>query len=85
MKYYGGVERFRPERRHEGGQRPGGPDAGGERCAINAINVGLEAEAAQTMLKYRHHPLFNGKNGYYLGALDAVIRHMRTLRGAGKW
>ena len=50
----------------------------GERCAINAINAGLEAEAASTMLRFRHRPLFNGKNGYFLGAVDAVIRHMRT-------
>ncbi len=50
----------------------------GERCAINAVNAGLEAEAAGTMLRFRHHPLFNGKNGYLIGALDAVLRHMRT-------
>ncbi|MGI6696946.1 MAG: diacylglycerol/lipid kinase family protein [Christensenellales bacterium] len=50
----------------------------GERCAINAVNAGLEAEAAGTMLRHRHRHLFNGKNGYLLGAVDAVIRHMRT-------
>lgn len=79
VKYYGGVERFLDlNAQMKAGSVPVDLMQVGERCAINAINVGLEAEAAQTMLKYRHHPLFNGKNGYYLGALDAVIRHMRT-------
>lgn len=50
----------------------------GERCAINAVNVGLEAEAAATMLRHRHERFLNGKSGYLLGAVDAVIRHMHT-------
>lgn len=49
----------------------------GERAAINVVNIGLEARAADTMLRYRHHPLLGGKRAYYVGVLSAVTGHMK--------
>lgn len=46
--------------------------------AINVVNLGLEAMAAATMLKFRHNPLFGGKRAYLPGALSAVISGMKT-------
>ncbi|MDD4081042.1 MAG: diacylglycerol kinase family protein [Eubacteriales bacterium] len=79
VKYFGGGARFLDlGRQVEAKSVPVDLMQAGDRCAINAINLGLEAEAAATMVHIRHHPLFNGKNGYILGVLNAVARYMRT-------
>lgn len=49
-----------------------------KRHAINVVNLGLEAMAAGTMLKFRHHPILGGKRAYLPGVLSAVISSMRT-------
>ncbi len=79
VKYFGGENRFLDlSRQVKAGSVPVDLMRVGGHCAINAVNLGLEAEAAATMVHIRHHPLFNGKNGYVLGVLSAVTRHMRT-------
>lgn len=82
VKYFGGEARFLDlSRQVKAGSVPVDLMRVGSHCAINAVNLGLEAEAATTMVHLRHHPFFNGKNGYILGALSAVTRHMRTPCG----
>ncbi|MGI6724969.1 MAG: diacylglycerol/lipid kinase family protein [Christensenellales bacterium] len=49
-----------------------------DRIAINVVNLGLEAQAAATMLRFRHHPLLGGRRAYFLGVLDAITSHLRT-------
>ncbi len=49
-----------------------------DRIAINVVNLGLEAQAAATMLRFRHHPLLGGRRAYIMGVLDAVTSHLRT-------
>jgi len=79
VKYFGGEERFLDlSRQMKAGSVPVDLMRVDGHCAINAVNLGLEAEAAVTMVHIRHHPLFNGKNGYILGAVSAVMQHMRT-------
>lgn len=46
--------------------------------AINVVNLGLEAQAASAMLKFRHHPLLGGQRAYLIGVLNAVTRHINT-------
>ncbi len=48
------------------------------RFAINVVNLGLEAMAAATMLRFRHSPFLGGKRAYLPGALSAIISSMRT-------
>ena len=48
------------------------------RIAINVVNLGSAAQAAATMLRYRHHPLLGGRRAYLMGVLDAVTSHLRT-------
>lgn len=50
----------------------------GDRAAINVVNLGLEAQAAAAMLKYRHHVLLGGKRAYLMGVLSAFTRHLTT-------
>ncbi len=79
VKYYGGKSRFLDLRRQvEAESVPVDLMQVGERCAINAVNLGLEAEAAGAMVHVRHYPFLNSKNGYLFGVLSAVIKHMRT-------
>lgn len=49
-----------------------------DRAAINVVNIGLEAHAANTMLNYRHHALLGGKRAYLMGVLSAVTSHLKT-------
>ncbi len=79
VKYYGGAARFLDLRAQvQAESLPVDLMQAGDRCAVNAINAGLEAHAANAMLRLRHRPGFGGKNGYLAGTADAVLRHMRT-------
>ena len=48
------------------------------RAAINVVNLGLEAQAAATMLRFRHTPLLGGKRAYWMGVLNAFTSHLAT-------
>ena len=78
-RYYGGSERFL-----DLGRQIAAPtvlvdliDVNGRVC-VNVANIGLEAEAAKTMLRLRHHPVVGGKRAYIMGVLSAVTKHMKT-------
>lgn len=47
-------------------------------AAINVVNLGLEAQAASAMLKFRHQALLGGRRAYLIGVLNAVTRHIKT-------
>lgn len=78
VKYYGGTARFLDLKR----QTTAGTVLvdllqAGERCAVNVANVGLEAQAAATVVRIRRFPLLQGKASYLIGAADAIVRHLK--------
>ena len=49
-----------------------------DRMAINVVNLGLEAHAANTMLRFRRHPLLGGKRAYFVGVASALPSGLKT-------
>ena len=47
-------------------------------AAINVVNLGLEAHAAATMMRFRNTPVMGGKRAYWVGAISAVTKHLNT-------
>ena len=78
-RMYGGEARFLDlSRQADAGTVPVDLISVNGRAAINVVNIGLEAVAAATMLRFRHSPLLGGKRAYLMGVLDAVTSHLKT-------
>jgi len=79
VKYYGGVARFLDLKRQvSAGTVLVDLICAGERCAVNVANVGLEAQAAKTVVSIRRFPLLQGRGAYLIGAANAIARHLKT-------
>ena len=50
----------------------------GDHYSINVTNFGFDTKVCLAMEKYRHSALFNGKNAYTAGLINAFFKGMRT-------